>query len=110
MYPTASALIEDLVQINKDAAVSFSNASAILEGRENKKERAYWLIARLEKKMIIPALEWVEQLSNGSSIVKCDKKVIKKLSDQNPALIFYPIMGEIELEKDHQSRYVSSWL
>lgn len=110
MYPTASALIEDLVQINKDAAVSFSNASDILEGRENKKERAYWLIARLEKKMIIPALEWVEQLSNGSSIVKCDKKVIKKLSDQNPALIFYPIMGEIELEKDHQSRYVSSWL
>ncbi|MFJ5716272.1 homoserine dehydrogenase [Neobacillus sp. NPDC093127] len=100
MYPTASAIIEDLVYVcqSHPAKRTVTPAPAAISVSENPQEKETWLVHGFAKKQLNPSILWIEQASEETYIIQATKKDVEQLVSQQKALCYYPILGEYELE------------
>ncbi|PFN99666.1 homoserine dehydrogenase [Bacillus sp. AFS076308] len=102
MFPTASAVIEDLVYVcqnrpESQGFLSTSETNTAIQDLEQKEET--WLLAGLFNNAIDPSIKLIDHVEDGTWIAKGKKEEIEELSTQNNELIFFPIIGEYEKEQ-----------
>ncbi|MDP4169869.1 MAG: homoserine dehydrogenase [Bacillota bacterium] len=93
MFPTASAMIEDLGQLSKISKQYGSKSFSVKTNKETRRAAEYWLICNVKKKLLHPAIENVERLKNGTSIINADEKVVEKVREQYPGMEYFKIIG-----------------
>ncbi|WHY87538.1 homoserine dehydrogenase [Neobacillus novalis] len=100
MYPTASAVIEDLVYVcqSKPVKSSATPTSTSISESENPQGKETWLVYGLAKKQLSTSILWIEQVSDGTYIIQATKKDVAQLASQYNALGYYPILGEYKVE------------
>jgi homoserine dehydrogenase len=96
MFPTASAVIEDLVYVcqNHPSKRSFKLASETATVQEEEHIEETWLVLGVLKK--VTNLSIIEHVGEGTWIIKAARKDIERLSRLEDGFVYYSILGEYE--------------
>jgi len=103
MYPTASAIIEDLTFVCENLSVNRSIKQTI-EAKipdEPADEAGYWLIHGITEAGTYPAITWVEQLADEIYIIYATKDVVEEFTNVHNAKGYFSILGEYETTADN---------
>lgn len=102
MYPTASAVIEDLVYVCQNRRVNQGFTSAIESCSivEKSQEEETWLIKGLLNTLNEQPINVIDQVEEGIWIVKATSEEVAQLTKLNQELVCFPIIGEFESEHD----------
>jgi homoserine dehydrogenase len=98
MFPTASAVIEDLVYVcqnrprNQEFYVT-SETNTGVQGPEEQEE--FWFISGLET-VTDPSIKLIDSIEAGIWIAVAKREEIQKLARQTKELVYFPIIGEYE--------------
>ncbi|WP_223589758.1 homoserine dehydrogenase [Neobacillus bataviensis] len=100
MFPTASAVIEDLAYVCQNNHIKRNFNQTVSEELEQKKgqTKEFWLITGLSKNLLKPSITWIDEISNGIFVIKAEKKDLDKLAKLDETISYFPILGEIESE------------
>ncbi|MFC4801695.1 homoserine dehydrogenase [Neobacillus sp. GCM10023253] len=98
MYPTASAIIEDLVHVCQSHVPKSNYLKTSGEDIElkNEHQREYWLVQGLVQKYGSPAITLVDEISEGIFVLKGSKKDIEQLAQRQPSVQYFSILGNEE--------------
>lgn len=98
MFPTASAVIEDLVYVcqSQQANRRFSGKANEIHKQNHEQQGEFWLVHGLTKKYTAPSITWVDQAGNGIYILRASSKELDQLANHHEEVVFYPILGEYE--------------
>ncbi|MBT2727615.1 homoserine dehydrogenase [Bacillus sp. ISL-75] len=98
MFPTASAVIEDLVYVCQNQTISrrAQRSSAVSVEENNGLLKEYWLVQGPLIDYISPALTWIEEVSDEIIVIQGAKEEVEYLVKQQKSLRYYPILGEYE--------------
>lgn len=94
MFPTASAVIEDLVYVcqSRSSEANNSQTSQAASGQKKKRPNEFWLVHGLQKNYLNPLISWIDQVGEETFIINADKKDILQLANQNNPLLVYSII------------------
>ncbi|MDR6998995.1 homoserine dehydrogenase [Neobacillus niacini] len=94
MFPTASAVIEDLVYVSQSNHDKKLEAYSVTEAipSSNGSFNDFWLISGLSKTELSPSIPLVEQLSDQTFIVETTKEEILRKAKEYSSLSYYPIL------------------
>lgn len=98
MYPTASAMIEDLVFVLKTKAEGerqIQQAEKEAEEETNSEEKL-WLLSEVDRREITQSVNLVSEPAEGKYIVKAAEKEIRLLAKKNSNLCSFLVLGEID--------------
>ncbi|MGJ7911589.1 homoserine dehydrogenase [Neobacillus sp. LXY-1] len=98
MFPTASAMIEDLVyvcQTNSSGPRPEKSGTATISDKNNETKQQ-WLIHGHVKNYIHPSITWLEQINETTFIVEATKRDVDQLNQQEQSLRYFTILGEYE--------------
>lgn len=92
MFPTASAVIEDLVYVCQSPSSHgrTTRTNAVSSKKEQIKE--CWLVHGLKKNNVNPAISWIDQVGDETFIIQAAKKDVIQLATQNRTLLTYLII------------------
>jgi homoserine dehydrogenase len=98
MFPTASAVIEDLVHVCQNHPIKRETKKSTVAPIEQSKEqiREYWLVQGLSRDSISPKLTWIDEVSEEIIVIQGAKEEVELLVNQQKSLSYYPILGEYE--------------
>jgi homoserine dehydrogenase len=95
MFPTASAVIEDLVYVCQNQS---SNRKLINDPSDsvssNEKMKEYWFIYGLTQEYTNTNINWIERINPETYIIEATKQEVLKLKGFNQAIHTYPILGD----------------
>ncbi|OCA83304.1 homoserine dehydrogenase [Bacillus sp. FJAT-27225] len=92
-FPTASAIVEDLIQLNAGQGCYFEREETI---RFKKDPQLNWVILSKQTNLFIPeSLEVIGRLEDKALFVKGKEKDIDKLLEVYPGLKIYELYGQI---------------
>ncbi|MGG3562834.1 homoserine dehydrogenase [Neobacillus rhizosphaerae] len=98
MFPTASAVIEDLVYVCQNPPVNRNLTRSLdvtTEFNKNDKQET-WLVHGLIHKPITPSITWIEEMEEGTYVISASSKEVIQLAKQQKNLVYFPILGEYE--------------
>jgi homoserine dehydrogenase len=100
MFPTASAVIEDLVYVCQNSPVKQNNtcSQVAVTGFSKSDKKETWLVHGVMHKQVTPSITWIEEVAEETFVIKATDREIALLAKQNN-LIYYPIIGEYERVK-----------
>ena len=109
MFPTASAVIEDLVYVcqNQQSNKNFTVTTAGNDGVKKGNERELWFIHGLSKNFYNPLIKWVAQATDEAAIIQATREEIELLLKQHKSTCCFPIIGEYEAESKNQEETVA---
>lgn len=98
MFPTASAVIEDLVHVCQNHPIKRETKKSTVAPIEQRKEqiREYWLVQGLSRDSITPKLTRIDEVSEEINVILGAKEDVELLANQQSSIRFYPILGEYE--------------
>lgn len=98
MFPTASAVIEDLVFVcqNQQTNTNYKQAVELHSGLKDVPSKEFWFIEGLQKNDIHENISLVEQADENTFIIKASEKDIAYLAKQLKDLFIYPILDEYQ--------------
>jgi homoserine dehydrogenase len=103
MFPTASAVIEDLVFVCENKSSQLRNATAAVVNREvSKQTKEIWFVHGITKKSLNPAIRWIEQVSDEAFIIEAAHKEVDRLVNQHTNSCYFPILGEYEAAENNK--------
>ncbi|MEH7154649.1 homoserine dehydrogenase [Neobacillus drentensis] len=99
MFPTASAVIEDLVFVcqNQPPNKNYNKTTAACEQKEKGNGKGLWFLQGLVKNYLSPSLTWVEQTSEDTAIIQATQKELEQLISQKKASGYFQIIGEYKI-------------
>lgn len=95
MFPTASAVMEDLVYVcqNNPTLVCLSpNTPSTSVGQRTEETQEFWLVQGLPDNLIHPSITLLEKVGNEISILKAIHEELIQLTIQNKTLSYFPIV------------------
>lgn len=100
MFPTASAVIEDLVYVcqNQLSNKNFTNITESCDGEKKANEKELWLIQGISKNDNNPLITWVAQTTDETAIIQATREEFEKLINQQKATCYFQIIGGYETE------------
>ncbi|RNF40147.1 homoserine dehydrogenase [Planococcus salinus] len=109
MYPTASAMVEDLVHVlQKPAGEKARNKAASKIIKENgEQDASYWLVSNIKQEQLSNAGIDFEQLEESFFAAKASPAQIEQLKEQEDGTtVYYPIVGTFELKNEHKETHL----
>jgi len=96
MFPTASAVIEDLVYVSQHPPAKRSLTSEKVSTGNLKKDliKEVWLVHGLSYIETNSLVTKVEQLAEKTFILRAAKHDLEQITCQHAPLVYYPILGE----------------
>jgi len=96
MFPTASAIIEDLVYVcqNPPAKRSVSSAADTATILKKGQIKEIWLVHGLSNIQTSSSITKIEHVAEETFIIMAAKKDVEQLASLEEALVYYPILGE----------------
>jgi homoserine dehydrogenase len=94
MFPTASAVIEDLVFVcqNNATHVSLSPTTPPRTGQETEEIKEFWLVQGLTNNLIDPSIKLLEKVEEEIGILEASQKDITQLVYQNNKISYFSII------------------
>jgi len=104
MFPTASAMIEDLVQVlqRQPTLENSLKKNSIIKKEVKDQDFTYCVVSNLRKRFSLSVIAYYDQLSEGVFAIKANKSQLLKFCEQNEGLIIYPILGTFELKSERE--------
>jgi homoserine dehydrogenase len=104
MFPSASAVIEDLVYVcqNQCAGLPAKVDHEFQQTEEQQRENGLWFVYGVQRKRLNPAITWVDQISEDAYVVKAAR--IDLLQQELEG--YFPIIGEYEISKNEERQKV----
>lgn len=98
MFPTASAVIEDLVYVSQNPVVkrSFKTTASAAVEQSKVQLKEFWLVTGLEKTYSNPSITWIEEVSKGLYVIKASKTDLEKLVKRQETIYYFSILGGYE--------------
>lgn len=98
MFPTASAVIEDLVYVcqNNPTNRNITSTASVPVEQKNSQIKEFWLVHGLRKKYQNPSITWIAQATDETVVIKATKKEIEQLIKQQKAACYFQIIGKYE--------------
>ncbi|WP_051633501.1 homoserine dehydrogenase [Bacillus sp. UNC41MFS5] len=99
MFPTASAVIEDLVFVcqNQPTNKNLKLTTAAAFSKEKQEEvKEFWLIQGLSKNYKNPSIIFVSNATEETAIIQATREEVEKLINQQKATCYFQILGEHE--------------
>ncbi|MCM3569443.1 homoserine dehydrogenase [Neobacillus mesonae] len=98
MFPTASAMIEDLVYVcqGKAGRRRANHSSACIES-DKKEQKELWLVQELDGEVTIPAIKMIDEVSKGIYLVESAKEDMLQFASQHPTVCYFSILGKVDL-------------
>jgi homoserine dehydrogenase len=99
MFPTASAIIEDLVYVSLDHKVkrSFTQGSVTNSEHHEGQNKEFWLIHGLERNVSNPQITWIDEPADGFFVIEAAKQELEKLALQQGTIRYFSILdGEFD--------------
>lgn len=101
-FPTASAIVEDLIQLNTKQACYFEREENV---RFKKEARLNWVVLTNQTNLFIPdSIEVIGRIPEEALFLKGREKDLGRLLEAHPGLNIYQLYGQIDeglLEKTH---------
>ncbi|AZU60964.1 homoserine dehydrogenase [Neobacillus mesonae] len=97
MFPTASAMIEDLVYVCQSRPAERNAVKITAEcigSSKTVEQKEYWLVQGLAESS---GVTLVEEVSEGILLIEAAKKDLDVLAAQQPGICYFSILGEIDL-------------
>jgi homoserine dehydrogenase len=100
MFPSASAVIEDLVFVceNKSGKLKSSTAKAV--NNKANKENEIWFVSGISATSFHTSIRLLEQVSSEAFIIEAAQKDVEHLVHQYSNSCYYPILGEYKKAKE----------
>jgi homoserine dehydrogenase len=94
MFPTASAVIEDLVYVcqNNTTNVWVSPNAPVLGGQRTEEAQEFWLVQGLTNNLLHPSITLLDTTENEIYIIKAPQEDLIQLASQNKTLSYFPIV------------------
>ncbi|MEH7417779.1 homoserine dehydrogenase [Neobacillus drentensis] len=102
MFPTASAVIEDLVYVCQNRPESqgiLSSSETNTAIQEQGQQEETWLIVGLQKNAIDPSIKEIEHVEDETWVAKAKKEEIEELARKHQDLLYFQIIGAFEIEQ-----------
>lgn len=98
MFPTASAVIEDLVYVcqNQSTKKNFTKTIVVNHGDKEGNGDELWFIQGLSKDYKNPLITWIAQATDDTAVIQTTRKEIEKLINQQKVTSYFQILGEYE--------------
>ncbi|WP_066305361.1 homoserine dehydrogenase [Bacillus sp. FJAT-29814] len=92
MFPTASAVIEDLVYVyqNRSARKKYAQTTTEYCEQNEEKKQELWLVQGLHD--ILPTVTIIDEVGNGIRVIKAAKSDLEQLE----SIRYFAILGEVE--------------
>ncbi|MFD0828630.1 homoserine dehydrogenase [Neobacillus sp. M.A.Huq-85] len=106
MFPTASAVIEDLVYVSQSNQQKKLQANPVKEALSHATGSLnnFWLISGVSRTELSPSILPVERLSDQTFIVETtDEKILQKAKEY-PSLSYYPILDGTQILQDRKEK------
>ncbi|MDQ0200678.1 homoserine dehydrogenase [Neobacillus ginsengisoli] len=101
MFPTASAVIEDLVYVCQSHLSrgnhSQTSQAASASVQDKKESSEFWLVHGLQGNYLNPLISWIEQIGEETFIIRAAKEDVVQLATQNKTVLFYLIVDGYQL-------------
>lgn len=103
MFPTGSAMIEDLVHVNRVPVKRFfaraREEELVEESSGNDGE--HWLILSQVKNLFhtFPSITIVENKKSGVYLIQAERSVVEELLRQYPRVCCFPVSGELKVNR-----------
>ncbi|GHI00162.1 homoserine dehydrogenase [Neobacillus kokaensis] len=96
MFPTASAMIEDLVYVCQSRSGERNIVKNTVEISETSKgeQKEYWLVQGLSNNSGVTC---IDEVSTGINLIESSKKDLDLLAGQHPGICYFSILGEVDL-------------
>ncbi|MGG5252178.1 homoserine dehydrogenase [Neobacillus sp. SM06] len=105
MFPTASAMLEDLIFVLKNKAETVLMSKRVEDAANSiQQSKGVWIVDGVYKKRTIHSIHWISELKNGCYLLKAAAEEIAELAEQNKGLISFPIYGDVERLNQKESK------
>lgn len=99
MFPTASAIIEDLVYVslNQKAKRIFTKSLPICAEHPKEQNKELWLVYGLAEIASNAQIAWIDEMAEGFFVIKAAKRELEKLALQHNSVRYFSILdGEFD--------------
>ncbi|MFL6559099.1 MAG: homoserine dehydrogenase, partial [Bacillus sp. (in: firmicutes)] len=102
MFPTASAVVEDLVYVcqNRQSNNNVKERTSACDGTKKEDVKDLWLIQGLSKNYKNPLITWISQATDEIAIFRGSKEEIDQLIKQQKARCGFQIIGEYVIDSN----------
>jgi homoserine dehydrogenase len=99
MFPTASAVIEDLVYVcqNPHAKRNLRSGSEAGISYKKSEKRETWLLHGATYQLVHPGITWIDQVGESAFVVSASQEELEELANQLNGLVYFPIIGGYEV-------------
>ncbi len=97
MFPTASAMLEDLIYVLKNKAETIREPKRqTVDAASSIEPESFWIVGGVYKKRMKHSIHWVKELKGGCYLLKTTADGIAVLAEQNKEFISFQIYGDME--------------
>lgn len=99
MFPTASAMIEDLVYVCQSHSIEhIGSRKECSKGKpDSEKPKEHWLIHGGIKKEADSAITWIDKVAKDTFIIEAAQKDLEQFVQQQSEVRYFSILGEVDL-------------
>ncbi len=99
MFPTASAMIEDLVYVCQSHSIEhIGSRKECSKGKpDSEKPKEHWLIHGGIKKEADSAITWIDKVAKDTFIIEAAQKDLEQFVQQQSEVCYFSILGEVDL-------------
>ena len=100
MYPSASAVIEDLVFVCETKSGELKRSTAKTLTNEANKAKKIWFVNGISSTSFPTSIRLLEQAANEAFIIEAAQKDVEHLVNQHSNSCYFPILGEYKEAKE----------
>ena len=110
MFPTASAMLEDLIFVLKNKAETRLKSKQQGEEAANgiQQSKGFWIAGGVHKKRTIHSIHWLRELKDGCYLLKASAEEIAALAEHNEGLLTFPVYGNVENVDQKESKLAAT--
>jgi homoserine dehydrogenase len=110
MFPTASAVIEDLVYVvqNQHSNLKLYHADNAHDLQKIDDAKELWFVHGLKENMINSQITWIDQITEEAIIIQATKQELEQLAAKHESIRFFPILGDYETKNKNKAEALAA--
>lgn len=99
MFPTASAIIEDLVYVCQSRLGDRKSVMTSPASDEPAKglHKGYWLVQGVAEKESVSMITWIDEVSEGIWLIEAAKEDVEELAEHLQGICYFSILSDVSL-------------
>jgi homoserine dehydrogenase len=110
MFPTASAVIEDLVYVvqNQHSNLKLHHTDNDHDLQKIDDAKELWYVHGLNENMINSQITWIDQITEEAIIIQATKQALEQLAAKHESIRFFSILGDYETKNKNKAEALAA--